>query len=232
MSFSKKVFYSIFFISLDIFLIYGICTVYDATMLNTLRREVNLLENKEITKDSFSYKVLTRGGYAKIEEAIKEYLYDYSSLFQDVLKSMKDEKLKKVLSYDNYLNDGPLFEKSISYLEKEKDKFNKNIDQLLFLSSEDSMKSYVNQKGYQEYYQKLYEELFITDHFINEFKDNESLLESVKVKMNTIYDNSLGVLRFLASDTENWKLEDGEIKFQTQALYDQYMTYISQITNS
>lgn len=229
MSKRKKLLFIILFVGIDILLIYGFVRVHNATMLNYLKKEVSILENKKISKDSYSYKIVTMGGYAKVEEAIKKYLYDYSNLLKDTMEIVKDSSIKKVLSYENYQKDGPDFSKSFSLLKEKKEKFNKNVDQLIQSSSKKSIQNNIRNKIYQSYYQKLYDELFVNDSFVKSFDDTSKLLESIKVKMNTIFDTSLEVLNFLSSEKENWKVEDGEIKFQTQALYDQYMSYINRL---
>ena len=227
MSKKKKAFYIIFFACLDIFLIFGFVSIHNATMLNYLRKEMEILENKNLLNDSFSYQVVTFGGYAKVEKAIKGYLYDYSSLLKEIMIDIQDDQLKKILSYDNYQKDGPDFENSISYLNEKKSVFNKKIDVLIKQSDKKTMQQYIHKKTYQSYYQKLYQELFVNDSFIQEFEDNKTLLESTKSKMNHIFDTSLEVLNFLVSEKENWVIEDGEIKFQTKELYNKYMEYIS-----
>ncbi len=49
--------------------------------------------------------------------------------------------------------------------------------------------------------------------------------------MNNIYDTSSSILEFLAKNKDNWKLENGEIKFKTQALYDEYNNMINKLNN-
>lgn len=225
----KKIMYLIFFISLDVFLLYGFLTIHNATMLNYIRKEVSKLESKDLASDSFSYKVVTMGGYATVEKAIKSYLYDYSSLLKETNDIVIDDKLKKVLSYDNYQNDGPLFNESFLYLEDRKETFNKNIDILISKCDKDRIKNNINNKSNISYFKNLYNELFVTDHFIGEFKDNKSLLIATKEKMNNIYNTCLETLNYLSSEKDNWVIEDGEIKFQTKEMYDKYMNLISKV---
>lgn len=229
MSNRKKIVLVLLFVGIDVLLIYGIVKFHNASMLNYLKREVSILENKKISQDSYSYKIITMGGYAKVEEAIKKYLYDYSTLLKDTMNIVKDPVIQKVLSYENYQKDGPDFNESISMLKEKKNLFNKNVDQLIQSSSKKSIQNNIRNKIYQSYYQQLYDELFVNDSFVESFKNTSKLLENAKEKMNTIFDTSLEVLNFLSLEKENWKVEDGEIKFQTQALYDQYMSFINKL---
>ena len=138
---SKKKFFLVFlFILLDMFLLIGFLVIRDATMLNDLKKEINTLSKLEITKDRYNTKIKTRGNYGVVEKSIKKYLDDYAVSLQEVLNVLDDKELTKVLSYDNYKNDGPEFAKSLEYLNKKKDTFNKKVDTLLNKSDDSSKK--------------------------------------------------------------------------------------------
>ena len=47
--------------------------------------------------------------------------------------------------------------------------------------------------------------------------------------MNNVYDTSIEVLNFLVLYKDDWVVEDGEIKFKTQDLYNYYNELISKV---
>ena len=55
------------------------------------------------------------------------------------------------------------------------------------------------------------------------------LLKSTKSHMNNVYDTSIEVLNFLVLYKDDWVVEDGEIKFKTQDLYNYYNELISKV---
>ena len=134
-----KFFFICLFIVLDIFLFIGYIVIRDATMLNELKKEVIVLTNLDLSKDRYNRKMKTRGNYALVEKTVKSYLDDTAVLLQETITMTKDEKLSKILSYENYEKDGPLFEESLSYVEKQKDAFTKNMDSLLERLEESSI---------------------------------------------------------------------------------------------
>lgn len=229
MSTKKKIFLVLGFIVLDIFLVVLFFTIRDNVMLNSLKKEVNQLNKLDVTKDRYNRKIVTKGGYAIVETAIKEYLDDYAVLLQDSLEVVKNPELTKILSYDNYVNDGPDFVKSLDYLNKNKESFNKNIDLLLSDLEEDKIKNYINDKTDSEYYRKLYVEFMLNDDMMDSFTDTKKLLTHTKAQMNNIYDTSIEVLTFLSNNKDNWKVEDGEIKFLEEDLFNQYNSLISKL---
>lgn len=229
MSIRKKFGLIFLFLILNTFLIIGYLAVRNATFLNTLRSESLELSNLDLTKDKYNMKIKTSGSYAIVEKAMKSYLSDYAKLLQSTLAIMDDDKLVKILSYDNYVNDGPLFVNSLKYLDTEKEKFNKNIDKLLADSQVSNINSYINKKINDKYYKDLYVELMSNAKIKSNFNEAKALLEEAKININNIFDISKEVLTFLVNSKDYWKLEDGQIKFLNSDLYNQYITLVSKV---
>ena len=229
MSNKKKFFLIFLFIILDMFLLIGFLVIRDATSLNDLKKEVKSLDKLDMSKDRYNKSIKSSGDYKIVEKAIKNYLDDNAVLMQDVFSIVKDPKLTKILSYDNYKEDGPDFEKSLKYLDDTKRDFNKNVDKLLSNLEEDSARKYINDKTNDKYYKDLYIELMITDKRMEDFKKNKELLIETKNKVNNILDTSTELLTFLKNNKDNYVLEDNEIKFKNRDLYNQYNGYISKI---
>ena len=232
MSTKKKIFLVFGFIILDVILVVLFFTIRDTVMLNSLKKEVDQLNKLDVTKDRYNRKIVTKGDYAIVESAIKDYLDNYAVLLQASLEVVKDPELTKVLSYDNYVNDGPDFVKSLEYLNKNKEEFNKNIDLLLSDLEEDTIKNYINDKTDDEYYRELYVEFMLNDDMKDSFADTKKLLTHSKAQMNNIYDTSVEVLTFLTNNKDNWYLEDNQIKFIGEDLYNQYNGLISKLNTT
>ena len=230
---SRRKFLLIFcFILLDMFLLIGFLVIRDATLLNNLKKEVSTLYELDITKDRYNSKIKSRGNYAIVENAIKEYLDNYAVSLHDVSDIMNDEQLKTILSYDNYLKDGPEFIESLAYLSKTKEKFNKKIDKLINDLDEEIMKNYINKKISDPYYINLYKELMLGDSMVQNFNETRDVLNKLKISVNNVFDVSLEVLNFLIVNKESWKVEDGEIKFLTNDLYNYYNILINKLNIS
>ena len=71
----------------------------------------------------------------------------------------------------------------------------------------------------------------LSENMKGDFLETKELLSSTKERMNKVFDVSTSLLQFLSTHSDSWVLEDGEIKFQTEDLYNTYMGYISQISN-
>ena len=230
MSTKKKFFLVFLFIILDIFLLVGFLVIRDATMLNDLRNEVDRLSQLDFTHDRYNTKIKTNGKYKIVEKAIKEYLDEYAVLVQEVLEIVHDPTLTSILSYNNYQKDGPDFLNSLTFLKEKKNIFNEDMTKLLTNSEEETIKKYIYSKTNEKYYCDLYEELILSDTFKADFQEMKELLINTNNRMNIIFDTSKEVLEFLIAHKEEWVLEEGEIRFQTDALYQQYLKYIEKVS--
>lgn len=228
MSQKNKTILTIIVVIFDIILLISVLCIRDATMNNNIRKEVRSLVALDFTKDRYNTKLRTSGSYGKVEDTIKDYLDEYAVLLQTVLKDMHDEKLTKVLSFENYQKDGPEFKESLEYLGSAKETFNTNVDKLIADSSEKNIINY-GEKRLNNKQLKLYKELMLDKSMLEEFSSTQKTLQETKVRVNNIYDTSTSVLNFLIKNKDNWKLEKGEIKFKTQALYNEYNNMIKKL---
>lgn len=229
MSSRKKFFLVFVFIILDMFLLIGFLVIRDATMLNDLKKEINELTKLDITKDRYNTEIKSKGNYALVEKAIKEYLDDYAVSLQDVLFVIQDPQLTKILSYDNYSKDGPEFKESLNYLKLTKKEFNEKMDDLLANLEEENIVNYANDKISDPYYAGLYKELMLSNNMKDDFNETKDLLYKTKIRVNNVFDTSTEVLNFLVANKNSWKLENGEIKFLTKDLYNKYNSMIAKI---
>lgn len=230
MSNRKKLVLVILCIIVNTFLILGFLFLRNATMLNDLKKEANILSKLDITKDRYNRKIRTRGDYANVEKTVKTYLDDYAVSLQKMLGVMTDSKLTQLFSYDNYTNDGPEFKESIVYLQSAKEEFNLQVDKLLINSEEDTICAYGKEKIKDNNYYTLYLDMILNDSMKKQFSDTKEILVQTKTRTNEVFDISAELLNFLITNKDSWKLEEGEIRFQTDVLYNQYNLYVSRLS--
>lgn len=229
MSTRRKFVFIFCFILLDAFLVVGFLVIRDATSINKLRKEVNELTKLDVTKDRYNRKIKTTGKYAIVESSIKDYLDGYALEVQKATALMHDPQLSKILSYENYLEDGPDFKNSIAYLEESREEFNDEIDALLYDLEEEQIMNHIYERTKDDYYVSLYQELMFDDDMKDGLNESKELFQQTRTKMNNVYDVSLEVLNFLKTYNDSWELDNGEIKFKTNDLRNYYDTLIAKI---
>lgn len=226
---SKKLFISILSISIFVILTIIYLTIQNIIMQRKLSNEVEKLTSMDIMTDRYEVKVSTRGDYAKVEKAIKQYLKDYSESFQMVINILNDEKLKKVLSAKNYKEDGPEFITTSSYLEKTQKDFNDNMNKLIKLTKKNEIIKYIEKENLDDYYVNLYREYMLDEGLETNIKNSQLQLEATTKSINNLINVDIEVINFLKESKDNWIIEEEKIVFYKQELLNKYNELISKV---
>ena len=229
MSTRKKFFFVFLFIILDAFLITGFFVIRDATMVNVIEKETDKLAALDLATDRFNLKVKTKGKYGDVEDNMKSYLDDIALSLQKTLLVVKNPELTKILSFENYKNDGPDFTKSLSFLEKSSNDFNTDIDSILKRLEDKSIKNYGKKNIDEDYYRKLFNQFMLRDDMKEKYNKTSLLLKESKTNINHIFEISYQTLTFLVTHKEEWQLENNEIQFKTDELMNQYNSLIGSL---
>lgn len=180
---------------------------------------------KQISFDKHS----VSGEYFVVENKIENYLSDIYQQSKIVSSYGQDPKIKTLLSVSNYLDDGPLFHNSISYIKEQQKSFNKDLEIFLSYFKKSYINSYISNSSLSKYYQNLFIESFFHYGIYSKLENiKESFLISAD-NLNQIYSVSLEIFQFLNIHSSDWKIEGEEIQFSTEELVDQYETLTSQI---
>ena len=229
MKLKNKISFVIVFLFLDVLLCASLYFIMDATNINLLKKEINNISKLDMSIDRFNKKNKTTFKYKVVENTIKDFLDDYSKKMDSAYKLVSADEFTKILSYDNYVEDGPNFEKSIKYITDSKIKFNNIINDMESDLEKKNIKKLIREKTEDKYYIGLYEELVFSEELINQYENNKELLKEMRSKYNDVYDTSLEVLNFLITYKDSWTLEDGEIKFINNDLLNYYNSLIAKI---
>jgi len=227
---NKRKFFLIFvFIILDALLLIGYLVINDKTNKANIEKEIKYLEKLDASKDRYNKRIKTTGEYAKVEKVIKEYLDNYAKDYQEVLDSMKDEKLTKILSYENMEKDSFEFTESFKYLSEKKESINKKIDSLIERSSKDSMTKYLKKNIKNDELKDLALKLMLSKNMIKSMNKNKEDINKVKEKINKIIDTSNEVLTLLKDNKDICYLEDKQVKIKSKQVFDRYNELINKV---
>lgn len=229
MSKGRKLLLLFCFVLFDLFLLVGFLIIRDVTQENKLKKEISVLTKLDITKDRYNLEIKSRGSYGIVEKAIKKYLDEYAVNLQGVLAVINDSQFNNLLSVSNYEEDGPDFINSLSYIDKTQKQFNSDVEELIEDCDVDKIEGYIGKKLNNDYYVSLYKELMLDTDMDNDFVETKQVLKQTQNDVNVIFDTSREVFSFLKEHSDEWKVEDNQIKFQTIELVEQYNQLISNI---
>lgn len=210
-----------------IVLLIGIYVVLCNHNEKVLREEIN---NTVSMKIDSKYKVECRTifGYCDVEEAIKNYLSDYSIKLNNIKKVSSDENIINVLSVSNYKTDGPKFDKSIKYLKDTLSSYDKDIDSLIVMSDKQYLNDYIKKYTKSKRYIKLYKDV-INDENVYSVLDNTNELKTNKKNVDNTISWSIKTLEFLKKNPKQWKIEKNKLKFNNYKYLDKYNAYLKKL---
>lgn len=208
----------------------GIISIINRSNDTKLRKEVNTLSSLNFYNDNFDRDYVTSFEYKNVEKAIKDYLVDYSTELKNIKSITDDEKLKSILTIDNYKKDGPKFTSSHEYIKNIKDKYETSINKLIEMSDSKYFDSYIDKYTKNKKYKNLYKELIEEEKLIEKV-DNKELLNNNKKSINNTLDNTDKVLDFLTKNEKDWEIEDGKLKFTSSKLLQEYNKMIKKLKN-
>ena len=209
--------------------IIGYFATVDLAQAAILRKEIAVIAESDITKDEIDMEIKTKGDYAVVEQTIKEYMNKYSITCKEVMAILEDEQMAEILSAENYKNDGPDFIKSKEYIETTRKNFNEKITLLIEMTSEETMKLAIEDKGLDENFKELYYELMLGEELKVDLQKAKESLESSSVTINKILDVQEKVINMLIKNKGKWEVQNDQIVFSTQALVDEYNGFISSL---
>lgn len=226
----KKKNLSIAFIIIFI-IILAIGTIF-YTYKNKQKQEVILKE--EISKlnpqEEIDMSIKTNGNYAKIEKVIKEHFKEISDKSEKLINLYKNENIIKAISIENYEKDGPEFVNTKKMIANTKKEINENINALEECFKKENMDKKINDKNLSDYYMDLYNNLNINQE--ENFKQAEKNMQNIK-NSNSEYmvmlDNIEEIINYLSNNKEEWKIENGEFKYNSEEFFKQYTSLLNEL---
>ena len=171
--------------------------------------------------------IVTTGKYATVEKAAKNYANDLFNSAFEIKTIMEDETLVKLLTAENYQEDGPEFVKTKKYISETKQKLEDGKNEMLSYLEESKINSYIEAETTEEYYVNLYKELVTEDIEISDTERNE--LESSIDMVVSLLDTAEEVIDFLIANKGKWEVQDGQIAFATNDLVQTYNEFLTKL---
>lgn len=196
-----------------------------------IKNEINLIsdliEKNGLWDTSVDHRLnslVTTNEYRWIEKSIKNYYKDYITLSRDLLNSYSYDAIYSLFDIDNYIMDGPDFNKSLDYLDSKESTCLKLYGDLKDMLNKDVIISYLD-NDIDEYYKDFYNELMIDNN-----SDILSDLEIEQKEYETFISSVKDVFNYLKTNKDKWEIDDYQIYFDGQELVDEYNQLLDKVT--
>ena len=197
--------------------------------LKTELSEISDLSNAEnIDMDEINKRLdrtVTKGDYAKVEDAFKSYLRDNFDNSIEIADLINDERITTLLTAENYKTDGKDFTESKNYILTTKQKLEECKEKYSEYMTKEKAMSYIEDKGLDSYYVDLYEQEYVGD--MESAKD--TTVEDSIDEIISLLDTSEKVLNLLSNNQDTWNVEGDNIVFSNDSIRNQYDELINSI---
>ena len=168
--------------------------------------------------------IVTKGDYGVVEEAIKNYIKDTSSIAEKIIDTMNSEEFGTILTIENFEEDGKEFTESKEFITTTRETLEQCKEEYEQQFSEEKMMSYINDKGLDEYYVELYKNQIAT---VSE-EDNQTVQESIDQVIDLL-DKVEDAIDYLIENEDDWNIINGSLMFLDQDKLDEYQDILSRI---
>lgn len=229
----KIVFIVIGIIILVLLGIFGYMVVDEMNQTNKLIIEVGEV-SQMFNQTSLDYEIIeqklstnvSKGDYLVVEKAVKQYLSDALASMKELQSVVDDDRITTLLTIDNYAEDGPDFVNTKEYIQNTRTTLENLKNEFISYTTQEKMDEYISDKGLDEYYIELYNELMGGDKIMQaDIEELESSLDSIINMLS----NTEVVIDFLIENKDSWQLQGENIVFFSNDLVNEYNELTSNI---
>lgn len=229
----KIIFIVIGIIILVLLGIFGYMVVDEMYQTNKLIVEVDeisqMFNQTSIDYGAIEQKLTTnvsKGDYLVVEKAVKQYLSDGLTSMKELQEIVDDDRITTLLTIENYSEDGPDFVNTKEYIQNTRTTLENLKNQFISYTTQEKMDEYISDKGLDEYYIELYNELMGGDKIMqSDIEELESSLDSIINMLN----NTEIVIDFLIENKDSWQVQGENIMFFSNELVNEYNELTSNI---
>lgn len=229
----KIIFIVIGIIILVLLGIFGYMVVDEMNQTNKLIVEVDeisqMFNQTSMDYDAIEQKLTTnvsKGDYLVVEKAVKQYLSDSLTSMKELQEIVDDDRITTLLTIQNYSEDGPDFVNTKEYIQNTRTTLENLKNQFISYTTQEKMDEYISDKGLDEYYIELYNELMGGDKIMqSDIEELESSLDSIINMLN----NTEIVIDFLIENKDSWQVQGENIMFFSNELVNEYNELTSNI---
>lgn len=200
---------------------------HDLSVERQLKEEIknyhnSLVQNQKIDKEN----IVTSGDYAVVEKALKEYLSDCNTHYNELNNVVNDQQVNNNLTVQNIQTDGPNFVTTKQYFTDISDKLSRAREVYLNDFKKKTIMSYIEDESVSDYYKNFYYDLATNeDVMISEKNDFNDSID----KLNNILNKQEEMIDFLVTNQLNWRIMNGALVFFDNNLATTYNNYTDEL---
>ena len=224
----KPVFNYVLIFLIIIIAVLGIMGFMVMNRISTISNEAEKLVELDIQSGEIDTTIYSSGRYGVVESAMKSYIGNYVNNIRTLIGINSDQTIAGMLSLSNIIDDGPDFTKSKMYLESKRRQITDLETSLVSAGKEENIITYFETKGQNFFFNWIYKNQMLNNITLDFFYSEDEITSACSI-INTMLDNKEAVLDFLMDNSENWKIENDSISFDTDELLEEYRELVARL---
>lgn len=195
----------------------GLLTVEVAKMIEV---DAENLKSTPIDKE-----IKTKGGYAVIEETMKNYLSDFYDVLISGPETIDLNALENIGSIQNIKEDGPDFIKTKAKIEETKQALTTYLTKIREKMDIEKFVNAIDDKDVSTYYKELYKDLVKGNDIeknLTEVQETLGELEETEKEAIEQMDKVLKMLNFLSENKASWLVQNNQLLFKDMTKLKEY----------
>lgn len=208
-----------------------VLSLFSVNQVNILTEESNKLLQMDIVKEEIDVQIKTKGSYATVEKAMKEYLQELKNIYIEMEELQEEINPEDIFSVQN-IEDKNLEEIDAiinEYKEKSKTYYAKYKE----LVKEENITENINNKNIsirKDYYVDLYNTVMLGDIMKNQYSNLEEEIEHSKDKMYDKMNKIENIKLYLEKSSNYWTIKDEKIIFTNTNIMIEYYNLMNELS--
>ena len=208
-----------------------VLSLFSVNQVNILTEESNKLLQMDIVKEEIDVQIKTKGSYATVEKAMKEYLQELKNIYREMEELQEEIDPEDIFSAQN-IEDKNLEEIDAiinEYKEKSKTYYAKYKE----LVEEENITENINNKNIsirKDYYVDLYNTVMLGEIMKNQYNKLEEEIEHSKDKMYDKMNKIENIKLYLEKSSNYWTIKDEKIIFTNTNIMIEYYNLMNELS--
>lgn len=222
----------IFAIIVVILLIGGVIGGYyylqnSSSQAAVLQQEMETLVKLDILNDEIDTKSKAFGNYGKVEESVKNYLYDVKNTYISMRDFCNEEQVEQVLSAENINGDPTELLVVKQKIDGKKKELQDLINKTENLRDNDQIMQSIKEKNLKDYYVGVYKSIMENENMQANLEAAENRIKDEQEEAEQRLEGLEDAAEFLAKNTKYWEVNDGKIQFTNTNKLAEYLEVLN-----
>ena len=195
---------------------------HNSQQASILQEEMTKLAETDFLNEEIDMKIKSSGDYGKVEEAVKNYLKDVKTTYNELIEFGNNEDISSILSAENISADAEGLTVVQQKVDEYKQKLDKLSTQVIAITNEPTIMQEIEEKDVRDNYIDVYKNIMFNEAVQARLESIKQKAENEQLKAKEKLDGIEKVVTFLKDNSRYWELNEGKLQFSNVTKLGEY----------